>query len=83
MLDNAIALAEKHPVRNVDLSIELNHAMRRTMSKTSKPIAIIRRAGREKRIARAGQETIEEAIVETYLTDASTRRIEGFAESKG
>lgn len=53
------------------------------MSKTSKPIAIIRRAGREKRIARAGQETIEEAIIETYLTDASTRRIEGFAESKG
>lgn len=83
MLDNAIALAEKHPVRNVDLSIELNHAMRRTMPKTSKPIAIIRRTGREKRIARAGQETIEEAIIETYLTDASTRRIEGFAESKG
>lgn len=53
------------------------------MSKTSKPIAIIRRAGREKRIARAGQKTIEEAIIETYLTDASTRRIEGFAESKG
>ena len=52
-------------------------------SKTSKPIAIIRRAGHEKRIARAGQETIEEAIIETYLTDASTRRIEGFAESKG
>lgn len=53
------------------------------MPKTSKPIAIIRRAGREKRIARVGQETIEEAIIETYLTDASTRRIEGFAESKG
>ncbi len=33
--------------------------------------------------ARTGQETIEEAIIETYLTDASTRRIEGFAESKG
>ena len=49
----------------------------------SKPIAIIRRAGHEKRIARAGQETIKEAIIETYLTDASTRRIEGFAESKG
>ena len=51
-------------------------------SKTSKPIAIIRRAGHEKRIARADQETIEEAIIETYLTDASTRRIEGF-EPKG
>lgn len=33
--------------------------------------------------ARTGQKTIEEAIIETYLTDASTRRIEGFAESKG
>ena len=33
--------------------------------------------------ARTGQETIEEAIIETYLTDASTRRIEDFAESKG
>lgn len=53
------------------------------MSKTSKPIVIIRRTGREKRIAQAGQETIEEAIIETYFTDTSTRRIEGFAESKG
>ena len=44
------------------------------MSKTSKPIAIIRRAG---------QETIEETIIETYLTDASTRHIEDFTEPKG
>lgn len=29
------------------------------------------------------RKTIEEAIIETYLTDASTQRIEGFAESKG
>lgn len=29
------------------------------------------------------RKTIEETIIETYLTDASTRRIEGFAESKG
>ena len=53
------------------------------MSKTSKPIAIIRRAGHEKRIARAGQETIEETIIETYLTDAYTRHIEDFTEPKG
>lgn len=40
-----------------------------------------------KRIKEPGSENgsgnHQEAIIETYLTDASTRRIEGFAESKG